>query len=391
MQILSRHGARDPTSKNTVKYNATVQKIHENATSYSKEYEFLRDYEYHLGADQLNDFGAQQLVNSGKKFYHRYKALARKLTPFVRASGQQRVIESAYNWNKGYHDARLVDFPSSDEKYPYPVVIISEETGSNNTLDHGLCTAFESSEVAVSAQSEWVDIFAVPIAARLNEGLPGANLDSNDALHVMDLCPFETVASPVGEMPPFCYLFTKEEWHGYGYYQSLGKYYGYSWGNPLGATQGVGFTNELIARMTASPVSDHTSTNHTLDGSEETFPVGGKHVLFADFSHDNDLTAIFSAIGVYNQTRPLLNNTIEDIIQTNGYSAAWTVPFAARAYFEKMDCVGEPEELVRVVVNDRVMPLETCGGDEWGRCRLSAFVESLSFAREGGHWEDCFT
>lgn len=75
---------------------------------------------------------------------------------------------------------------------------------------------------------------------------------------------------------------------------------------------------------------------------------------------------------------------------TKGYSASWTVPFAARAYFEKMSCVGAGEELVRVVVNDRVVPLEICGGDELGRCGLSSFVESLSFAREGGDWGECF-
>ncbi|KAA8574202.1 hypothetical protein EYC84_005711 [Monilinia fructicola] len=52
-------------------------------------------------------------------------------------------------------------------------------------------------------------------------------------------------------------------------------------------------------------------------------------------------------------------------------------------YVEKMNCAGESEELVRVIVNDRVLPLETCGGDELGRCGLSKFVESLSFASAG--------
>lgn len=103
------------------------------------------------------------------------------------------------------------------------------------------------------------------------------------------------------------------------------------------------------------------------------------------------MTSIFAALGLYNSTAPLLNNTIEDTTETKGYSAAWTVPFAARAYFEKMSCTGMDEELVRVVVNDRVLPLETCGGDELGRCRLSSFVKSLGFARSGGDWAQCFS
>ena len=208
-------------------------------------------------------FGQQQLINSGIKYYKRYQKLTKSTTPFVRASGQDRVVESALNWTQGFHDARLKD-TKSDEDYPYPIVVISEETGSNNTLDHGLCTEFESgfdSTIAGSAQATWVSIFTPSITDRLNENLPGANFTNTDTIYMMDLCPFNTVADSEGFLSPFCALFTEDEWHAYDYYQSLGKYYGFSWGNPLGATQGVGFTNELIARLTNTPVDDHTATN----------------------------------------------------------------------------------------------------------------------------------
>ena len=76
--------------------------------------------------------------------------------------------------------------------------------------------------------------------------------------------------------------------------------------------------------------------------------------------------------------------------EMKGFSCAWTVPFAARAFFEKMQCRGVDEEMVRVLVNGRVVPLESCGGDQMGRCTLSRFVESLSFARDGGRWDQCF-
>ena len=330
------------------------------------------------------------MVNSGIQFYHRYQELARHATPFIRSSGQDRVVESAQNWTQGFHNALLAAFPSAHDDYPYKIVVISEDAEQNNTLDHGLCTVFEDLDIAYDAQQQWVNVFAPSITARLNLNMPGANLTDLDTIHIMDLCPFNTVASPVGKLSPFCGLFTEKEWRSYDYFQSLGKYYGYSWGNPLGATQGVGFTNELIARLTSSPVNDHTSTNHTLDDSEDTFPISGTTVLFADFTHDNDLTGIFSAMGLYNETEPLLNRTLQDINDTKGYSASWTVPFAARAYFEKMSCVGESEEFVRVVINDRVLPLKTCGGDDFGRCSLSAFLDSLSFAKTGGNWNQCF-
>ena len=104
----------------------------------------------------------------------------------------------------------------------------------------------------------------------------------------------------------------------------------------------------------------------------------------------SDLTAAFAALGLYNSTALLSNTSIQPPTETSGYSVAWTVPFAGRAYFEKMKCHGSHEEFVRVVVNNRVRPLETCGGDELGRCTLRKFIESLSFARSGGHWDRCF-
>lgn len=392
-QVLSRHGARDPTKSKTIKYKETVQKIKSNVQRFEGDYAFLVDYKYILGADQLTNFGEQQLVNSGNKYYNRYKTLTKDFYPFVRASSQERVVMSAENFTQGYMQAALADTGRTIDPDTHKIVIISEAPGSNNTLDHGLCKDFEelpAYDIGKAAQETWQDIFMPPITARLNANLPGANLTSDETIFFMDLCPFNTVASPFGEISPFCNLFTPDEWRQYDYYQSLGKYYGYGSGNPLGPTQGVGYVNELVARLTSSPVDDHTSVNHTLDDANATFPIGAGHPLFADFSHDNDMTAILSALGLYNATKPLLNTTIEMTPQTNGYSASWTVPFAARAYFEKMACAGVDEEFVRVLVNDRVLPLETCGGDALGRCTLGRFVESLNFARRGGRWDQCF-
>jgi len=386
---LSRHGARDPTASKTAVYNKTVSRIHESATAYGPGFEFIKDYEYTLAADQLTAFGAEQLVNSGIKFYSRYRSLARKALPFVRSSGQDRVIESAVHWTEGFHGSRVVD--DASDTLPYTIVTIPEGESSNNTLDHSLCTSFEDGEyssIGDDAQDAWLQVFAPAITAKLNKNLPGVNFTNQDTIYFMDLCPFNTVVN--GTMSPFCDLFTLSEWNDYSYYQSVGKWYGYGPGNPLGPTQGVGFANELIARLTGQPVADRTSTNSTLDGSPATFPLD--RALYADFSHDNDMTAIYAALGLYNATAPLSMVERQTPRETMGYAAAWTAPFAGRMYVEKMTCGGDGagEELVRVLVNDRVVPLLGCGADELGRCKLGEFVESLSFVRDGGHWDMCF-
>jgi hypothetical protein len=59
-------------------------------------------------------------------------------------------------------------------------------------------------------------------------------------------------------------------------------------------------------------------------------------------------------------------------------------------YVEKLQCSGAKEEFVRIIVNDRVHPLDFCDADKYGRCTLSKFVESQSFATSGGLWEQCY-
>ncbi len=135
-------------------------------------------------------------------------------------------------------------------------------------------------------------------------------------------------------------------------------------------------------------MADRTSTNTTLDASPATFPLDA--ALYADFSHDNSMTSIYAALGLYDATAPLSNTTRQSADDLHGYSASWTVPFGARMYVEKMTCAGARDELVRVIVNDRVVPLQNCGADALGRCKLASFIDSLGFAREGGRWEQCF-
>lgn len=350
----------------------------------------MKDFQYMLGADQLTAFGQQEMVNSGIKFYNRYHALANKTAPFIRSAGQDRVVESAMNWTQGFDKQHLQDDPS--DKFTYPILTIPEETGVNNSLNHGLCTAFETgtySTVSDAIQSQWLSIFAPPITARLNQNLPGANLTDKETTYLMDICAFETVASERGAtLSPLCTLFTTSEWADYDYFQSLGKWYGYGPGNPLGSTQGVGFVNEIIARLTNTPVKDNTSTNRTLDTNPETFPLG--RALYADFSHDNDMMGVYAALGLYNGTQNLNPRVRTSAEEAGGFSSAWTVPFGARMYVEKMVCGQSEEEMVRVLVNDRVIPLKGCGADALGRCRLGAFVDSLGFTRSGGRWNECF-
>lgn len=393
-QVLSRHGSRDPTSGKSDTYLELVGGIQDVVEDYGPGYEFIRDFKYTLGKDQLTEYGESEMVASGAAFYKRYRALAQSSVPFVRASGQDRVIVSGFNWTDGFYFEKEEDGLEAPDKYVDSILVIPEAYGVNNTLSHGQCPNFERGRYArhgEAAKLAWQHEFMPPIAERVNANLPGANLSEHSIIYFMDLCPFHTVTDPDLDLSPFCELFTEDEWDSYDYYQSVAKYYGFNNGNPFASTQGVGWVNELIARLTKTPVRDHTTTNSTLDGDKKTFPLD--RTLYADFSHDNDMMTIYAALGLYNTTEPLSLTSKQKPSEMGGFSAAWTISFGARMYVEKMRCGPDPEaeELVRILVNDRVVPLVGCGADDLGRCELSAFVESLDFARNGGHWDECFS
>ena len=74
------------------------------------------------------------MVNSGIKFYRRYHSLAKHLDPFVRASSELRVVESAQNFTQGFHRIKQVDpAASKDGAGSLSILVISEADGSNNT------------------------------------------------------------------------------------------------------------------------------------------------------------------------------------------------------------------------------------------------------------------
>lgn len=395
--VLSRHGSRDPTARKSDTYHDLIERLQDDVTDYAPGFEFIKEYDYSLGSDELTDYGENEMVQSGEAFFERYKALVKSSDPFIRAAGSNRVIESAKKFAKGLADSQERELKARRglEGRGKDILIIPEEEGFNNTLNanHGACPAFQdgpAAEVKDKMQAKWKETWVPPVTSRLNSKLTGANLTLDETIYLMDLCPFNTVADSGASPSEFCRLFSLEEWRNYDYFMSLDKWYGYGPGNPLAPSLGVGYVNEVIARLTGEPVEDSTTVNSTLDASPETFPLDRR--LYADFSHDNSMSTVYAALGLYNGTEHLPVTRRLGPEKTGGYSAAWTVPFAGRMYVEKMRCSeadGE-EELVRVLMNDRVVPLKNCDADGLGRCRLGAFVESLSFARGGGLWHECF-
>ena len=61
--------------------------------------------------------------------------------------------------------------------------------------------------------------------------------------------------------------------------------YGSGFGSPVARVQGIGYIQELVARLTHTPIETHnSSTNATLDDNPITFPLGQS--LYVDATHE---------------------------------------------------------------------------------------------------------
>ncbi|KAF9477842.1 phytase [Pholiota conissans] len=380
VNILQRHGARFPTSGATTGILSAVTKLQSAGLYTNPRLNFLRNYTYTLGKNgDLVPFGAFQSEEAGKVAYERYgRLISQKNLPFVRASSSVRVVNSATNWTSGFSIA------SNHVFNPELSVVLSESL--NDTLDDSMCPNAGSSDPQTDT---WTAIYGAPIAARLNSQALGSNLTAADISNLIPLCPFESAAKE--ETSPFCAIFTADDFAQFEYFGDLDKFYGTGYGQALGPVQGVGYVNELLARLTGTSVNDSTQTNRTLDASPVTFPLDRS--VYADFSHDNQMAAIYAALGLFKQPQPLDPTTPS---RKRTWVTSHLTPFSARMVTERLQCSARRNQktgaYVRILVNDALQPLEFCNGDQDGLCTLDAFVESQAFARNNGagDFEKCF-
>ncbi|EPT00854.1 hypothetical protein FOMPIDRAFT_1049360 [Fomitopsis schrenkii] len=383
VNIIERHGARYPKKKPGKKMKSALKKL-QGATITESSMNFINDFTYDLGEDDLTAYGALQSHDAGAEAYQRYSSLvSTDSLPFIRASSSPRVVDSAGNWTLGFASA-------SNQLYqPVVSVIISDD--GNDTLNDGSCAALSDSNSPDDEDDTYLDIYTANITDYLNSGAPGADLDSTDVQYLIELCPYVTVAN--AERSEWCDFFTSlGVFPDFEYYGDIDKYYETGWGQgPLGPAQGIGYINELLARLTNTPVDDSTSTNTTLDSDPATFPLN--LTFYADFSHDSLMIAVYSAMGLF-PTSPLDYTSI-DAEETGQWRVSEMTPFAARMVVERMSCSDESGsgdgEYVRVLVNQAVQPMPFCDSDANNLCSLDTFVESQAFARNNGYgvWDEC--
>ncbi|CAE6481936.1 unnamed protein product [Rhizoctonia solani] len=281
VSVLQRHGARYPAEDAGEEMQAISTKLKRAAAWGITEpsLQFVSAFNFSYLHDQLVPFGRAQSYISGQIIANKYSSLG-----------------NMSFWKQGFEGK---PFEVDMFNLPQPDLVIPIEPSQNNTLGVKTCPAqVVQPPPGFIAQKKWLSVFALPITRRLNGYLPGANLVDDDISNLMSLCGFDTAAKG-GIASPWCGVFEGGEWKSYEYYNDLEKYYTSSYGSSHAPSEGAGWVNELLARLTNTPVQDKTTTNRSLDSSLKTFPIGPEAPrVFADFSSNHNIMKIIAAIGI---------------------------------------------------------------------------------------------
>jgi hypothetical protein len=325
---LQRHAQRFPTSffDDGGNNEAFAKKLANfTASNPSKQFTgpltFLNKYTYLISESLLTGLGASTEFQAGVTFWNRYGRLLYNATagqvaynasftngtarpkPVLRTTGQSRIWNSQINWALGFFGPSFSPTPNptlANSTSPFNVVVIPEGGTENNTLaSYDSCINGGSvdpiDELGDLDLYKYLPLYLGTATARLQQFAPvGFNFTFNDTYAMQSICAYET--GYIGESE-FCKLFTLDEWAGFENTLDVEYYYDYAYGNPTGRAQGLGYLQELMARLTNQFItSSNSSVNSSLTNNSAAFPLGQK--FYADFTHDDIIISTLTAMSM---------------------------------------------------------------------------------------------
>ncbi|THH30874.1 hypothetical protein EUX98_g3307 [Antrodiella citrinella] len=384
LHFLHRHGARYPTSYASYGGPANFSsRLHNAAAGWNThgELSFMNDWTYKLGEEVLTPFGRQQLFDLGVSMRIKYGYLLKIFDNPSLYAPRDRMLSSALNFAIGFFG-----YPFEGQ---YQQSITIEADGFNNTLaPYKTCPNANSKDRASRSLHyvrQWTAIYLADAHTRLAPLMKGYDLSIEDVYTFQQLCAYETVAIGYSK---FCELFTEEEWKGFDYSLDLYFWYDSAFGSPVARVQGIGYVQEMLARLTQTPIAVHnSSTNATLNDNPVTFPLD--HNLYVDATHEVVVLNIITALNLTNFAAdgPL---PADHIPTHRSFKVSHLAPFATNIQFQLLSCSSIRDPQIRIVINDGVTPLTSlkgCPEQKDGMCPLSTFIDAQREMSKNTDWD----
>ncbi|KAF9736085.1 histidine acid phosphatase [Paraphaeosphaeria minitans] len=448
VHLLQRHAERFPhpgdaqDGLNIERFTEKVMEASKDGEHFKGPLAFLNSWRNTLGGEYLTGTGAMAEIASGVQFWNVYGRLLYNASagqlgyqpedvdrrPLLRTPSQSRMHNSMTNWALGFFGPSYQESAqfSSNWTDAFRTLIIPEvdPVPWNNTLAaHHCCNNSEAHGIGTIGDDHmwnYAGLYLPHTTKRLSKYTPKHfDLDIKSTYAMQLLCAYETQFLGVSE---FCNLFTRDEWDGFEQSLDIRFFYKHSFGNPTARSQGIGYVEEMLARLQGKLIMESdTSVNSSLTDNEDAFPLGMK--FYADFTHDKMILAAITALSVdYFRQVPDLKTYPPK--KDRLFRVAHMAPFTARLVTEVIGCDSanpKPEKhervryyasqygyesdeglknskhrFVRMRLNGGLLPLSSirggaCKGRADEMCPLEHFIKSQEKAKERANYgKACF-
>lgn len=363
VQVIARHGERYPTTSKAQKLFNTWYKFSNYTREFNGSLSFLNDdYTFFIqdlsnieqettfknSLDVLNPYtGEMDSKKHAREFLDEYSELLENTTSLPIFTTSSRRV----------HDTAQYFIDALGEQYNVTLETVSEELSAGaNTISAGnSCPGWDgsaNSNITDSFSSEYLK----DISSRLNKENTGLNLTVSDAYILFNWCAFEINIKGYSYM---CDIFTQEELINYAYYDDLTSYYQDGPGYDMIYDVGSNLFNASVKLLKQSDELDLKA--------------------WISFTHDTDIVNLMTTIGLFDNGKKLDPSYVpfRDLV----YHKSWQTPQGARLYTQKYQCSNE--SYVRYVLNDVVIPLETCSSGPGFSCPVDDFYDYAADRMKG--------
>ncbi|KAF7715425.1 Uncharacterized protein PECH_007920 [Penicillium ucsense] len=388
-----RHGSRFP---DTGSYNSWVAlkdkiQIALNGSDFEAcdTLSFIKDWtpvltNSSLQIAQESMTGWKEASDLGYQLRARYPGFYEDGNPFYVWANQyaspinkSRVVQTAQAFLHGY----LYEFVDT-----YGTVVSVNSTGSVNAIGNSLgpsdsCPKFGATSSGGNNVTDFDATWTPKALKRINKLVRGnLTFTESDILFFPYLCGYESQIT--GRLSDWCGVFTEDELRHYAYSQDLHYYYNVGPGSDGPARNlFLPFLESLITLLSEGP----GQTGIAADGSHFDIPR-----LIMSFLNDNQIAEMTSAMGIFDNEKPLpLNRVPENRL----YNVAHFITMRGTVAFETMNCqVGSGhrsgnETYVRILFNDAVYPVANCQKGPGKSCLLSDYLALIKKkSQAAGNW-----
>lgn len=351
VQLIMRHGERYPGLSAGLAHKKIIDRLQSYNGTFKGDLAFLNDYKYYVSDESLYEYettpsnskgpftGYETGLKAGASFRSKYSDLYKEnatLPLFI--AGSSRVRQTALFFAEGFLGE---NFKNNVVKE----VILDEDKkfGLNTLVPRWGCPAWNS-----TYYSEFVNKFPKTylqnIVSRFVKSNPGLNVTTSDVSQLVQICAYEMNAKGYS---PFCEIFTEDELVQNSYFNDMGFYYNSGPGGKGAIEAGSVQLNASLALL------------------KENDP---KKKIWLSFTHDTDIELFSSALGLFETKDPLPNDRV---IFKDSYHHVEVIPMGGLFVTEKYSCGNET--YVRFVINDAVIPIESCNSGPGYSCKLSDF------------------